>query len=473
MRERLTAGVLLLIVFSPLLLTFFYVSSLSVEVPWSDDWDIFVPPFYHQAAGTLHWTDINAQHNEALVAIPVATSLILARVSGGRMLAVTYLSYSFLSASLVVLFLFFRMLRLPGAWSVLWFLPASFLFLGWRQSEALLWATHLVNTMALFFSLACLYACTRAARPGFFFAAMVCAWIASFSMASGILVWFPGVIAVGFSARLRRLVLWLLSASVCVVCFLADRAPSEVDWDTGISYAMANAADAVKYAFTYVGGPLGATPSQSLWMGIVLSLIAFPIVSLALRKTRADGFPASLLLVVYPATALACLLDRRLGIGVDQAFDSRYVTLSALLPIGIYFCSLKLAGTVRFGRYLAAATIVLMTYGIVNSYSAGWVEGRHERDVRTKCAAAVKDFRNVDPQRLECAYPDSGAVLERAALLERYHLSLFEALDTYSDIALYITFSAASHQSIRRTSHLPPDHAADHRSHRRWPIEIG
>jgi hypothetical protein len=283
----------------------------------------------------------------------------------------------------------------------------------------------LVNTMALFFALACLYCCTRAAGPGFFVAAMVCAWIASFSMASGLLVWFPGAIAVGFSSTLRRLFLWLLSAAVCLVCYLSDRAPSAVDWDTGISYAIANAAEAVKYAFTYIGGLLGSTPSQSLWMGIVLVLIAVPVTLLALRKIRADGFPPSLLLVAYTAIAILCLLDRRLGMGVEQAFDSRYVTLSALLPIGIYFCSLKLAGTVRFGRYLAAATIVLMIYGIVNSYSAGWVEGRHERDLRTSCAAAVKDFRHVDSQRLECAYPDTTVILERAPLLERYSVSLF------------------------------------------------
>jgi len=42
--------------------------------------------------------------------------------------------------------------------------------------------------------------------------------------------------------------------------------------------------------------------------------------------------------------------------------------------------------------------VVLMARGIVNSYSAGWAEGRQQRDRQTKCAAAVKDFRHVDPQ---------------------------------------------------------------------------
>ena len=52
---------------------------------------------------------------------PVAASRILSKITGGRMLAIIYLSYVFLCGSLVLLFLFFRMLRLPGRWSVLWF----------------------------------------------------------------------------------------------------------------------------------------------------------------------------------------------------------------------------------------------------------------------------------------------------------------------------------------------------------------
>src|ERR1700688_3666634 len=121
-RDRLVRRVQILIVFLPVLLTFSYVHGLSVELPMQDDWDLFVPYFQHLAAGQLHWSELNSTSNEAVDVFPLAASLVLAKLTGGRLLALTYLSYFFLCGSLGVLFLFFRMLHLPGRWSVLWFL---------------------------------------------------------------------------------------------------------------------------------------------------------------------------------------------------------------------------------------------------------------------------------------------------------------------------------------------------------------
>jgi hypothetical protein len=410
------------IVFLPILLTLFYVVRLSVELPWSDDWDLFVPPLYHQATGSLHWNDYNAQHNESLMLFPVAASLALARFTGGRMLAITGLSYFFLCSSLVVLFLFFRTLRLPGRWSVLWFLPVSLVFLGWRQSEALLESTHLVNTMSLFFALAALYSCTQASRtPAFFMAAIVSGWIASFSMASGLLIWLPGAIALS-AVRRRLAVLWLISAALCAAMFAYDRAPYDVPWETGISYILAHPVDAIGYVLTYFGAALGGTPSQTMWAGAIFLMISVPVIGLSLRKR---ALAPGLLLASYPLLALLALLDRRLALGMDQAFDSRYVTLAALLPIGVYFSALMLAGTTQAGRWLAAAMVMLMAFGIVSSYRSGWVEGRQQRDSMTACAAAVGHYREVDRQALDCAYPDPDVVYQRAGWLEQYRLSLF------------------------------------------------
>ena len=433
-RDRLIRRIQILIVFLPVLLTFFYVYSLSVEAPVWDDWDLLVPLFQHMAAGQLQWSDINSQHTESVVAFPLAISLVLAKLTGGRILPITYLSYLFLCGALGVLFLFFRMLDLPGRWSVLWFLPASLLFLGWRQWEGLLWSTHLANTMALFFVLTSLYCCTQVCRtPIFFAAAIVCAWIASFSMASGLLVWFCGAFALvvagagkmRFVQLRRHFVGWLVMGAVCGACFFFDVKPSPPPWPTGISFVLANPANAILYALTYLGAPLGATAPQALFAGIVLVLITLPVVFLAWKKKIREGVLAGLFIASYVGLTLGPLLMGRLGLGVAQAASSRYVTLGALAPIGIYFCSLDLARTSAAGRYLASGMFLLLAVGILNSYSSGLVEGRRESARRTGCAAAIKNFHQIDPKQLTCGYPDPGVILERAPLLEQYHLSLF------------------------------------------------
>jgi hypothetical protein len=153
--------------------------------------------------------------------------------------------------------------------------------------------------------------------------------------------------------------------------------------------------DAARYVLMYFGAALGGTPSQAIWAGIVLLLIAVPVFHLGLRKQLLSP---GLLPAGYALLALLARLDRRLGMGVDQTFDSRYVTLAALLPIGVYFCALALARATRAGRYLVAA---------------------------------VRNFRRIDHQALAWAYLDPGVVFERAAWLERYRLSLFECQLSY------------------------------------------
>lgn len=435
-RNRLARRIQILIVFLPVLFTFLYVRALSVEVPIQDDWDLFVPSFEHLAAGHLQWSDINSQHNEHVVVFPVAIALFAAKVSGGRLLAVTYLSYAFLCGSLGILFLFFRMIPLRGRWSTLRFLPVSLLFLGWRQSDSLLWSTHLANTVTLFFALASLYCCARVRlAPVLFPAAILCAWVACFSTASGLLVWPCGVLALlgsgtrkqRFEERLRFLVGWLVLAAACAGCFFLDSAPHPVPWPTGIRYVAANPLAAVKYAVTYLGGPLGGTSHQALLLGGLLALLSLPALVLSIWSVRKLGIGPGLILASFVGLAMVPLLSGRLGLGIEQAFASRYVTSSSLAPIGVYFCCLSLAGVLKgAGRFLNAAMLLLLLYGVFNSYTSGIADGRKESAALTQCANAVKDFRQVDRRRLLCAHIDPGVVLQRAPLLEQYHLSLFE-----------------------------------------------
>jgi hypothetical protein len=228
-----------------------------------------------------------------------------------------------------------------------------------------------------------------------------------------------------FDQLLRSFVGWLVMGAACAASFFFDVAPHLVPWPTGISFVLAHADAAIRYALTYLGAPLGTTPLQALYAGIVFVFIALPVVFLAGKKIRADGVLASLLLAGYVGLTLISVLIGRLGLGVEQAFSSRYVTSGALAPIGVYFCSLGLARTVTAGRYLAAGMFLLLAGGIFNSYSSGLGDGRREWANRTNCAAAIKDFHHVDPRQLACGYPDPGLILERAPLLEQYHLSLF------------------------------------------------
>jgi len=205
---------------------------------------------------------------------------------------------------------------------------------------------------------------------------IVAVWIASFSMASGLLVWFAGGVAlmfVGifhmqFEDKLRLMAGWLVLGAACVLCFFVDSGPSAVPWPSGMHYVLSNPLTAVRHALTYPGASL-AIPSMAIYAGIAVVLIAIPIIFLAERNLGIAGVASSLAIALYLGTALVPLLSGRLGLGVPQASSSRYCTAGALIPLGLYFCSLALAKTIRWGRYLVGAMI--LPIGLSNGLP-GW-----------------------------------------------------------------------------------------------------
>ncbi|HUI57211.1 MAG TPA: hypothetical protein VLY04_19680 [Bryobacteraceae bacterium] len=435
---RLSTAVVLAVLFLPICITFLYVRAFSVEMPFMDDWDIVIPQLAHIETGTLHWSDINVQHNESVILFPQLVYLAAARLLGYQVLAPIYISFGFLCGSLLVLFLFFRRLRLPGRGSLLWFLPVSVFFMSWRQSEGLLWSTHLLNTMALFFSLLALYCCLDAHRSRLFFAAaLVSTGIASFSMASGVLSWALGWIYLALlspsearRARLWRVAAWSLFGALCCICFLFDRPVHSIGWHAGLSYAWSHLGTAGRYGLIYLGSPFSHDPDRAVLAGAAFAIIAVVSVYFTIAKgLRQAAVSASLLLIAMVLFSLGPLLLFRMQLGSEEAISSRYVTLLSVGPVGVYFCLIALLHKTPAARYLLVALAALFVLGTVDAYASGLEDGRENHADLIQCAAIVRDYHHRAVEDLECAYPEPQAILGRAAHLERHRLSLFRWSD--------------------------------------------
>jgi hypothetical protein len=163
-----------------------------------------------------------------------------------------------------------------------------------------------------------------------------------------------------------------------------------------------------------------------MFVGLTFLLIALPTLYLALmRALKTDGLLPALLIVALAGGAIGPLLLGRLGLGIEQAFASRYTSFSALAPISVYFCLLAVMERVPTGRYWMGAMLMLLLIGNINSYYSGSINGWHERLRRTTCVHVVRNFRQRDPSKFTCTYPDPQRVLDGAPLLAEYHLSLF------------------------------------------------
>ena len=397
-----------------------------MEFPLLDDWDLAIQQLQRLEVHPLGWGDVNIQHTESIILFPELVVLTLVRTTGYHVLNFIYLSYLFQAGCLLILYRFFLLVAPAGRWTPLDFAPVAIFFLSWRQSEGLLWGIHLLNTMALFFSLLALYSCVRAAHfPRFLPMAIASAWIASFTMAGGLLVWVAGGAYLAWAAR-RYLLVWAAAGIACSGCFFADRVSYAEDWPTGAGYVLSHPAAAVHYCLNYLAAPFTHDAGAGPWTGAIVVVLAAIAVYWAVRDRAArEAAAPGLLLIGLVALALGPLLGRRLGMGPEQALASRYVTFSSLAPIGIYFCLLALLRRRPAARYLMAALAVLFVAGTFDGYSKGIAEGRESRKYDLDCAAVVRHYRTVAPEDLECAYPDPRVVLERAPFLERRHFSLF------------------------------------------------
>lgn len=421
------------IVFLPVFLTAVIVLSFAVDLPYQDQWDL-LPALRHMQEGRLQWTDIYAQHNEALVLVPQTLSLLLAKVTRFNVQAEAYFSYICEVAAVVMLFLFFIRLQNAIAVPMIAFLPISLLFLSWRATETLLWGGSLVNRLEEVFALLAIWSCIRIPeRLAFLFAAVAAALLATYSAASGLAVWPVGLailLVLNRNGQCRRaIMIWAAFSAATIAVYLATLKPHPVPWPSGWRYVLLNPRASIQYCLTFAGSSLATSPEAASLIGsgmVVLSLaICWSLVRIRRRELQQAVLPfAAILLAVLIALAPAVM--GRLGLGIDQPFNAtRYVPLQALLMIGIYAAVLALGGYDRRWRWVGVSMAVLVCLGSVATYRQGLAAAREQFRSESACREILVHYRSRTDKEVQCYLPNPEMGRQRAFWLEQMHLSVF------------------------------------------------
>jgi hypothetical protein len=424
-------GVQLAIVFLPVLITLVYIHTFAVDVPFQDQWAV-VPALMHMESGHLHWGDIYRQHNEAVVPVPMVLMLLVAKATHYDVIAEAYLAYACLVGALVVLFAFFRRVQRKLPIPTLAFLPISTVFLGWRGHEGILWGFGLGINLGLMLALLAIWNAIRATESArFIWLAIATAVLATFSFGSGLLAWPIGLAILTFPAEGRRsprlMLLWTAAAVACTAVYFNGYMIHRVPWPSGFGYVLAHPILAAQYVLVYTGAALGATPSTDARINLALILLFLPAACAVARSAelRKAVLPFAAVLAFLLLT-LAPLLSSRLGLGVDQPYyASRYVSIAALWPVGIYVCLLALACRGKGWRYVLGIAFVLLCAGITGGYREGLAYARIDQPKKAACREILKDYRVLDDGHLSCFYPDVEVGRRLAFWLDEYHLSVF------------------------------------------------
>jgi len=409
-----------------------------VDVPLWDAWEM-VPRLDHLYAGSLTLRDLWGQHNEHRPMVAIALMLALARLTRWNTnweIVVTVL----LTTSIFAAFAAFvrRAWRSHGG-APLWLLPAiSLLVFSPVQWENLMWGFPMHIIMC---ALATLLAADSVAFLGVrqrgLGRALVCAVWATYSFASGLLLWpvlAVGIAVVGGPRRRSRLVLWAAAAAITYATYFYDYHRPPQPSMLG-NFASLHAIRIFgTYALTYLGSPIaGFDPRIAAAAGAV-GLAAFAALAVRLRHLRED--PAYLFPILVGLQTLVTALVSAMGrawMGADQALASRYTTLSipmwcALACLSVLWRSAAPADL--RGRALTAVTVSLLVATLASAFATERdgvhiVAGRSEtlRFARRGLITGRSDAL------LGLLYPNVPVLRERRATLMRLRLSVFRPSD--------------------------------------------
>ncbi len=408
-------------------------------LPFWDQWDV-VADFARIKAGTYRPGDLFGQHGEHRIVFPRLIFFADLWLGRGREIVnlTAIAAIQLLHAALLIRLL--GPMRRPGLVAAAAAVVALLTFLG--QWENLVWGFQVQFVAVYMLATAGYMLLARATRTqggarGLAFAGCcACLVVAVFSMANGL--------AASGLAVLLALVLgaprWMTAAlaaltGACAGLYLHGYTPV-ADHST-LAYAAAHPAAYLAYVANYVGniGGLLAHRPPTAWLFTVVAAgplvlgiaglgLAAGVLAREARGRFADPTNAVLLTIMAFVLASAALTALgRLHYGLDQAHASRYQTPGAVFWAAQIVYWARAAAKARGRALVGVATIVL--FGLLAWSQARLAPELESRGARMRAAENSLLSRVRDDGAIGGVYFRPGEAWDRAAILDRYNLSIF------------------------------------------------
>jgi len=316
----------------------------AVAIPMLDDWEM-VPLVTKAHTSGLTFSDFFAQQQEARTVFPKLIFIALAagKYWDSRVAMMLSVLICCLTALGVYRLLDRSGLSFPAA--TIAFLLSAFLIFSPAQHEIWLLASGFPS----FVPALCIVAGLCVVRSNFsiatkFWLCVALAFFASFTLANGLLAWgltFPVLLALPDRRLLRWLAFWLIAAGACAAIYFWHFRPQH---DLPPFAPHKSPLDYVQYLAAFLGSGLGRSGNEhplaiSAAVGATLLVCYVAAVVRFLIRWRDAEYRAR----VCPWIALGaysvgsgCLAALgRIGWGVSQALESRYITYSLYLAVAV------------------------------------------------------------------------------------------------------------------------------------------
>lgn len=368
----------------PVLLLIGFVANFSVNVPIDDEWRL-ASFFAKIAAGNATFNDFWALHSNHRILFPKILIAVLAFVSQWNINYLLCLSIALAVATFIAIYKLSSM-QVKNAGDDLWHLAnilTCILLFSLVQHENWLWGFQLAWFLVNLCLVAAVYVLSSdnnlLPNIRISIAAVFC-FIASFSLAQGLLSWLaaiPAVAAVAGNAaqKRKRVIVWMLLFVATCAVYAIDYQPSR---KTSIIALLSKPLVAIDYFLSLLGSPIVRLSGISPLVGLLV-FASFLFLGFHFGKKIGDR-PESvpwLSIGLFSVLSALFITVGRAEFGAIQAIESsRYTTnsillLIALVQLGLLFVRGKIATPNRNYKLLYRVLAgLLIGITIVNSQQA-------------------------------------------------------------------------------------------------------
>ncbi|MHC5766727.1 MAG: hypothetical protein ACYTXI_14135 [Nostoc sp.] len=473
---------LLLVAYSlPFILLFWFVTTFSLNVPFWDDWEL-ATLFSRISNGTANLGDFFAQHNEHRILFPRIIFTILAFSSKWNIKLENYFSLLLALVNFVLLYKIAASTYNKNN-KILFHLfnfTTCIVNFSLIQYENWLWGFQiswfLINTCLILGVF--ILTVPKNWHPNFRLSlASLCCFIASFSLAHGLLSWLallPSVYLVQGRTKHKkiRILVWIVLFAFCVAIYsIGYKNPSQ--HPSSIFFILQQPLIASEYFFSIIGFSFGKNFLSPIFTGLTI-LLTFSFFNIfCFQNYQSEfvnkaapwlslGWFAILFALITTVGRSALVGDQ--GLPVEQAIAPRYVTASILLVISwLQLCRLWILykwqdadkNTYIFPGFCLGFLICIFVFSSTNSI----VEGRNifiQRKFGQNCLEVInfidQSISNSPSNCLNILYPDQLKIRELSKTLQKLEFRDFPRNITFitkaEKIHGYIDFPPTIKQAL-------------------------
>ncbi|MDX6500225.1 MAG: hypothetical protein QOG23_3485 [Blastocatellia bacterium] len=412
----------------------------SVDLPQWDQW-AYVTFFEKLSRASLTFGDLFAQVNEYRQFFPNLVFVVLGWLTHWDVryeMVVTFLTACLISLNVYVLAK--RTISDDRTSRLFLFLLANLIIFSPNQYQNWLQGQQLVY----YFPIACVTSCLLIAGSGWkvwtkFGVCAVLAAVSTFSSANGILCWLvvlPSLVLPDSSNRpaTRRLITgWAIGFFASAALYVYHY--HKPWWSPSPATALSHPLRAIAYFFGFLGAPLALEKGKAACVIGFILICAFGLSNAYLIKSRGNPLLVRRLIVWlmigwYSVLTAVMTTIGRLGFGVGQSQNTRYIGFSAYLIVALIFVVRIITqdlssrnefaiSAIRIRRVaLLAAVALLLAQPFIYFLS---INRMAEMKTTLLQAKAMVLFINLkpDPTLIGTLYPDLNYLAEEANELNR------------------------------------------------------